>query len=141
MCNTKCDINNASDTQPLAMVFRNAWFTRFATKHEITDEILRAAVKRAEGGLIDADLGGGVIKQRLARTGAGKSSGFRSIIVFQREDKAFFIYGFAKNKTGNLKPSELVAYPKAARLLLALTENELNALIANGTFEEIKTNE
>jgi hypothetical protein len=141
MCNTKCDINDPSKTAPAARAFKNAWFSRFAAKHEIPDHSLLEAVRRAEDGLIDADLGNGLIKQRIARASAGKSKGFRSIVVFRDSERAFFIYGFAKNETGNLKPNELAQYRKAAKLLLALTEIELNALLTNGTFEEIKTNE
>jgi hypothetical protein len=141
MCNTKRDINALSKQAPTAKVFKNAWFVRFAAKHEIPDQVLLEAVRRAEDGLIDADLGNGLIKQRIARAGAGKSKGFRSIIVFRNSERAFFIYGFAKNETGNLNPNELNLYRNAAKLLLELTEAELNALLANGTFEKIKTDE
>ena len=48
-------------------VFKTKAFSRFANHDEISDEELCLAVLRAETGLIDADLGGGVIKQRLAR--------------------------------------------------------------------------
>ena len=71
-------------------------FVRFASRERIADEELCEAVRRAERGLIDADLGGGVIKQRLARAGQGKSGGFRSILLFRRGSKAFFVYGFAR---------------------------------------------
>ena len=141
MCNTKCDINDSCKQKPVAKVFKNAWFGRFAAKHEISDRVLLEAIKRAEDGLIDADLGNGLIKQRIARAGAGKSKGFRSVVVFRNSERAFFIYGFAKSERGNLRPNELTQYRNAAKLLLALTENELNALLANGTVEEIKINE
>lgn len=62
-------------------VFKNAWFDRFARKQGITDEALLEAITRVKRGLIDADLGGGVIKQRVARAGQGKSGGFRTIIL------------------------------------------------------------
>jgi len=70
-------------------VFRNAWFARFARKEKISAAALWEAVERAERGLIDADLGGGVIKQRISRSGAGKSSGYRSIVIYRKDDKAF----------------------------------------------------
>ena len=54
-------------------LFKNAWFERFARKQKLDDAVLREAIQRAEQGLIDADLGGGVIKQRVARPGQGKS--------------------------------------------------------------------
>ena len=77
-------------------VFRNAWFGRFARKEKISAAALWEAVERAERGLIDADLGGGVIKQRISRPGAGKSSGYRSIVIYRKDDKAFFVFGFPK---------------------------------------------
>ncbi|KYC36279.1 hypothetical protein WA1_41880 [Scytonema hofmannii PCC 7110] len=82
-------------------IFKNAWFERFARKERLTDEALYAAVTRASKGLVDADLGGGIIKQRIARQGQGKSGGYRSIIIFRSGDKAFFVYGFSKSDLDN----------------------------------------
>ena len=62
-------------------VFKNAWFGRFARNRKISEEVIWDAVDRAEKGLVDADLGGGVIKQRIARPGEGKSKGYRSIVL------------------------------------------------------------
>lgn len=71
-------------------VYKNKPFTRFARKARITDAELWRAVRLANDGVIDADLGGGVIKQRIARAGEGKSSGSRSIVLFRRGDRAIF---------------------------------------------------
>jgi hypothetical protein len=84
-------------------IFKSRWFQRFARKEGITDSALVEAVARAEKGQIDADLGGGVIKQRIGRPGQGKSKGYRTIIFFRRDDiagttRAFFVYGFAKSQ-------------------------------------------
>ncbi|MFO6427079.1 type II toxin-antitoxin system RelE/ParE family toxin [Escherichia coli] len=73
--------------------FKNAWFERFARKNRISDKALREVVELADKGLISADLGSGVIKQRLARRGGGKSGGYRTIIFYRVAEKAFFIYG------------------------------------------------
>lgn len=89
-------------------LFKNAKFIRFANKSGIRDSDLCKAVVNAENGLIDADLGGGVLKQRVARYGEGKSGGFRTMILFRRGDKAFFVYGFTKNKTENISDNDLV---------------------------------
>ena len=75
-------------------VYKNSWFGRFASKEKILDDALWAAVERAEKGQIDADLGGGVIKQRIARPGSGKSKGYRSIVLFRKGEKAFFVFGY-----------------------------------------------
>ncbi len=71
-------------------IFKNKWFARFARKEGISEAKLREVVKDAEAGNIDADYGGGVIKQRIARSNEGKSGGYRSVILYRRGDKAFF---------------------------------------------------
>lgn len=118
-------------------VFKNAWFTRFARKERISDDALRDAVERAERGLIDADLGGGVIKQRIARPGAGKSKGYRSIVIYKKDDKAFFVYGFSKNQLGNIREDEEEQFKTAAKSILALTDRQIRQLVENGQFEEV----
>ena len=65
---------------------------------------------RARNGLVDADLGGGVIKQRIARKGGGRSGGFRTIVLFRRGERAFFVYGFAKSARENLRRDELETF-------------------------------
>ena len=77
-------------------IFKNRWFVRFARKQKISDEILREALMRIEHGLADADLGGGVFKQRIARSGGGRSTGYRVIVLVRSGQRAFFVYGFAK---------------------------------------------
>ena len=119
-------------------VFKTKPFTRFASHERIADDELLEAVDRATRGLIDADLGGGVIKQRLARQGQGKSGGFRTIILFRQEDKAFFVFGFAKNDMANIKRDELKAFRMLAETLLGLGGDDLAAAMKNGTVTEIK---
>ena len=118
-------------------VFRNAWFGRFARKKKISAAALWEAVERAERGLIDADLGGGVIKQRISRPGAGKSSGYRSIVIYRKDDKAFFVFGFPKNAQGNIRNDEEDQFKKAAKITLALPDEQINQLMVNGQFEEV----
>ena len=95
------------------------------------------AIERVEKGQIDADLGGGVIKQRIARPGEGKSKGYRSIILFRKDDKAFFVYGFSKSELGNIRADEEDQFRKMARHVLTLTDAQLSGLVANGQFEEV----
>ena len=119
-------------------VFKTKPFARFASHERIADDELLEAVDRATRGLIDADLGGGVIKQRLARQGQAKSGGFRTIILFRQEDKAFFVFGFAKNDMANIKRDELKAFRMLAETLLGLGGDDLAAAMKNGTVTEIK---
>jgi len=101
------------------------------------DPALGDAVRRAGKGLIDADLGGGVIKQRIARRGGGRSGGFRSIVLFRRGELAFFVYGFAKSDRENLRRDELEAFRTLADEMLKLEEPDLQAALANGTIVEV----
>jgi hypothetical protein len=82
---------------------------RRARKADIGHAALCEAIRDAERGLIGADLDGGVIKQLIARPGPGKSSGFRTSIVFQAGARAFFVHGFAKNEKDNIGKDELAA--------------------------------
>lgn len=118
-------------------VFRSAWFERFSRKEKISAEALWDAVNRAEQGQIDADLGGGVIKQRIARPGGGKSKGYRSIVLYRKADKAFFVFGFPKNVQDNIREDEEAQFKKMAKQVLALTDEQLQLLIDNGQFEEV----
>lgn len=127
--------------KPSLRVFKNSWFERFAKKEGLTDEVLLEAVTRAEQGLIDADLGGGVIKQRIARQGKGKSSGYRSIIIFKKGDKAFFVFGFPKNRRQNISKEELAAFKKLAKEILKLSDELIAASIASGTWVEVSIDE
>lgn len=88
-------------------VFKTKAFTRFARGMRITDASLREAVVRAERGLVDADLGGGVIKQRVARAGQGRSGGFRILIAYRARTRSVFLFGFAKNEMENIDDDEL----------------------------------
>ena len=88
-------------------VYKLKAFARFQRRELIADRALWNAVKSAEDGLVDADLGGGLIKQRVARPGRGKSGGFRTIIAYRRGDRAVFLYGFAKSERENLNDDEL----------------------------------
>ncbi len=118
-------------------IFTNAWFRRFARREKIDNKTMQAAVARADRSLIDADLGGGVIKQRIARPGKGKSGGYRTIIIFRQGEKAFFIYGYAKSKRSNIEQDEVEVFRKAARELLALSDTQIMQLIENGALTEV----
>ena len=122
-------------------IFKNGWFERFARKQGISDQSLLEAIKRAEQGLIDADLGSGVIKQRVARQGQGKSGGFRTIILYRTTERAFFVYGFSKSARANIDTDEEALFKKAAIHVLTLSNAQLAELIAKGQFSEIIGND
>jgi hypothetical protein len=118
-------------------IFKNAWFCRFARREKIKDAVLKEAIARAERGLIDAELGGGVIKQRLARPGQGRSGGYRSIIIFQKGQRAFFVYGFAKSDRENIEPDETAAFKKSAKAFFALSDKQIETLIKEEELSEV----
>ena len=103
-------------------VFKTRPFGRFVRREGIDDAALGDAVRRAEQGVVDADLGGGVIKQRIARPGQGRARGSRSIVLFRR---------------ANLRPDELKAFQALAAELLRLEDAEVAAAMANGTIREV----
>jgi hypothetical protein len=122
-------------------IFINKWFVRFARKESISEAKLREAVKDAEAGNIDADYGGGVIKQRIARPNEGKSGGYRSVILYRRGDTAFFVYGFLKSERENINEAEEQEFKKLAKVTFALSEDELAKLVKIGVYKEVKCDE
>ena len=119
-------------------VFKTRPFGRFVRREGIDDAALGDAVRRAEQGVVDADLGGGVIKQRIARPGQGRARGSRSIVLFRRGERAFFVHGFTKSRRANLRPGELKAFQALAAELLRLEDAEVAAAMANGTIREVR---
>ena len=118
-------------------IYKNRWFAKFANREGIGDAALITAIDQAEQGLIDADLGGGLIKQRVAREGGGKSSGYRTLIFFRHAERAVFAFGFAKSGKANLSPVELRTYKQAARIVLVLTQAQIDAEVREERLFEV----
>jgi hypothetical protein len=119
-------------------LYKNGWFEKSARKEKISDQALRDAVGRAQAGLIDADLGGGLIKQRVARAGAGKSGGYRVMVFYRVETRAVFVYGFAKNDRANLSRDEVAVFQAAAKVVLGLSEAQMAAEVAAGRWTQVR---
>lgn len=118
-------------------VFKNKWFQKWAAKEGLDDEVLRAAVEEIENGLIDAELGGHVVKKRVALPGRGKRGGTRTLVVYQQANKAFFVYGFAKSERANISDKELKALKLLATQLLGYTNPALVKAIDAGELIEV----
>jgi hypothetical protein len=118
-------------------IYKNRWFAKFATREGISDATLVAAIDQANRGLIDADLGGGLIKQRVAREGRGKSGGYRTLVFFRHEERAIFAFGFAKSDKANLSAAELKAYKQAAKIVLALTQAQIDTEVREERLFEV----
>jgi hypothetical protein len=112
---------------------KNRWFAKFASREGISD----AAVEPVTNGLIDADLGGGLIKLRVAREGGGKSGGCRTRVLFRREERAIFAFGFAKSSKANLNAGELRTCKQAAKIVLALTQAQVDTEVQEGRLFEV----
>jgi hypothetical protein len=119
-------------------IYKNAWFAKFARKEKIDDDALCDAIRRAEKGMIDADLGSGLLKQRVAREGAGKSSGYRTLIFFRSGERAIFVAGFAKNDKANLNALELAELRKAAKMVLAFSQDRIENEVKAGRLAEVE---
>jgi hypothetical protein len=122
-------------------VFVTKSFRRFQRKEDIKDATLSDAVERAERGLIAADLGGGLIKQRVARPGKGKSGGFRTIIAYRSGQRAFFVFGFAKNDRDNLSTTDERDLKDFAGLLMALSERGIETMLNGKELTEVRYEE
>jgi hypothetical protein len=118
-------------------VYVTKTFHRFQRKERITDQALRQAIERAESGLIDADLGGGLIKQRVARPGQGRSGGYRTILAYQAEGRAVFLYGFAKNARANIDAATLAHWQAVGADLRAASDKSIDTAIEDGELKEV----
>lgn len=106
-------------------------------KTELTDEALCAAVREMAQGLIDADLGGGVVKKRVGLAGRGKRGGARTLLATNKGDRWFFLFGFEKNERANISAKEKEALQTLAQDLLSRTGQELDAGVEDGSLQEI----
>ena len=122
-------------------VFKTRLFHDWQKKEEITDRSLCAAIDEMSRGLIDANLGGGLVKKRIARPGAGKRAGYRTLLATNRNDKWFFVYGFAKNERDNIGSHEASALKRLATAMLGLDVNAIDKLLADTELKEICKNE
>jgi len=119
-------------------IFKTRWLARYARRENITDASLAGAVLRAKRGLVDADLGGNVIKQRVARIGQGRSGGYRLLIAFRAAHRAVFLFGFAKNERDNIDDKELTTLKEIAAAWLAADAVKIEQAVAEGLLVEVK---
>ena len=117
--------------------FKTRHFSRWMRKTELTDRALDDAVTEMVRGLIDADLGGGLVKKRLGLAGRGKRGGARTLVATNKGDRWFFVFGFEKNERANIQDDELAALQEIAAELLARTSRQLDAAVKDGTLYEV----
>ena len=119
-------------------IYKTKWLARYVGRERIADRTLREAVERAERGLIDADLGGGVIKQRVARRGQGRSGGYRMLIAYRVRSRAVFLYAFAKRERENIGPDELLTLREIGTAWLEADARRIAHAIAEGALQEVE---
>jgi hypothetical protein len=118
-------------------VFKTNWLARFARREGIADRRLSEAIERAERGLIDADLGGGLIKQRVAREREGRSGGYRMMVAYRAQGLAVFLYAFAKNERDNIEPDQLMTLKQIAAVWLDANAAQIARGLAEDELQEI----
>jgi hypothetical protein len=118
-------------------VYKTRWFDRWARKQGLTTPSLCAAVREMMAGLYDADLGGGVLKKRIARAGEGKRGGFRTLVATNKGTRWVFLFGFPKNERSNIDKNEEEALKKLAAEVLSLTAQALGKAQRAGELMEV----
>ena len=118
-------------------VFKTRYFARWMRKTDLTNSALCEAVAEMVQGLVDADLGGGVVKKRVALPGRGKSGGARTLLATSKGNRWFFVFGFEKSDRANISDQELEALQDLAQDLLARTGAQLNFAVQTNALEEI----
>ena len=116
---------------------KTKWFNKWAKKQRLSNEKLRLAIEDMQNNLSSANLGGGLYKVRISSTGSGKSSSFRTIVVYKKDDRAVLVYGFMKKEQENLSATELKSFKTLSKDILALSDEALESAIEKGVFIEI----
>ena len=106
-------------------------------KTQLTDAALCEAVEEMAAGLVDADLGGGVVKKRVGLAGRGKRGGARTLVATKRQSRWFFVFGFEKNQRATLNEGELEALQVLAADLLALSSSRLDEAVEKQAMQDI----
>ncbi|WP_215870454.1 type II toxin-antitoxin system RelE/ParE family toxin [Acidithiobacillus caldus] len=118
-------------------MFKTRHFSRWMRKTKLSDRTLCQAVEEMARGLIDADLGGGIVKKRVGLAGRGKRGGARTLVATNKGNRWFFVFGFEKNERANISDEELEALQDVAADLLARTARQLNEAIEDDSLQEI----
>ena len=88
-------------------------------------------------GTVDADLGRGLIKQRVARKGQGRGGGFRTIIAYRKAERSVFLFGFAKSDQANLSAADQRDLADYGNMLLGLDDDGLETIVTDDELKEV----
>lgn len=118
-------------------VLKTKWFHQWAKKAKLLDNGLKQAVAEIQAGRYEANLGSCLYKKRIALGNRGKRGGARTIVAFKRGDKAFFVYGFAKNTKANMAMHEKEIYKNLAKILLSYSDKQVDYAVKNKELIEV----
>jgi len=113
-------------------------FAKWAKKQRLSEESLKKALSEVGNDIFEADMGGHIIKKRISFSGKGKRGSGRTIICFRKNDRAVFIHGFAKNECSDITDKELKVFRELAKILLSLSDDELDIAIKNDNLKELE---
>jgi hypothetical protein len=122
-------------------VLKTRWFARWARRQGLTDTVLRSAVDEMRRGLVDAVLGGGLVKKRIARPGGGKSGGYRTLLAADFRERWVYLYGFAKSERENIDEKNMRDLRQLARTYRSMSEVAARRLIGAGVLMEVSDGE
>jgi len=120
------------------MIFKTRNFARWARNSGLSDSLLKMAVLEIQRGLLEADLGGGIVKKRIALPGRGKRGSTRTLLATNRNDRWFFVFGFEKNERVDISENELESLKKVAKDLLGLTAAQIAVALGEGSLVEVE---
>ena len=120
------------------MILKTKYFSKWARKSGLNDALLKNAVLEIKCGLMDANLGGGIVKKRIALPGRGKRSGTRTLLATNLRNRWFFIFGFEKNEAENVSAKELLVLKMLADDLLGMSSAQIQVAISNGSLVEVQ---
>jgi len=113
-------------------------FSKWAKACDLTDDLLCSAVDEIELGLVDADLGGHLLKKRIATKGRGKSGSVRTLVTFSKSTRTIFMYGFEKSERANISQKEKKMLQELGKFYLSLTDTELESRLKSRALREIR---
>jgi len=119
-------------------IFKYKEFSKWAKIQGLENDALKKAISEMRHGMYEANLGGGLYKKRVPLKNKGKSGGYRTLIAFNDGDKAFFIYGFAKNVKVNIKANEKKIYRMLAKDFLGMNKTQIQTMVNSGKLIEVK---
>jgi len=120
------------------MILKTRYFTKWARKIGLNNSLLEKAVLEIQSGLLDANLGGGIVKKRIALPGRGKSSSTRTLLATNLRNRWFFVFGFEKNEIENISEKELTTLKILAKDLLGMSAVQIKIAIEKGALVEVE---